>query len=255
MSQIELSEKEEKIKVKIPLTTTSGKIRIKARSIINEYGLPHASRSKNFSLNNYVEWQIGYDVLLDDNEKLALTTLVNKNFVAYNGKRKALYELSEYLFYFAKWGLVSSKNLEQLKEEIEKFDSGVLVENTPSCQIKRTHPKQIELNGILFNESKIEYPLLIHKFDNFEIITEIVVREKQRAVGTQAMLYLCFPITELAASHNLLGRKAELKETAYFVFDKNNYQIILQMVKIFGMLSQSHRKDIIAILDLIKSEI
>jgi len=61
-------------------------------------------------------------------------------------------------------------------------------------------------------------------------------------------------ITELKSETNLLGRTAETKEFADFVFDSKNAKIILEMIKIFGMLSKSHRADILAIIDLVKSE-
>ena len=48
------------------------------------------------------------------------------------------------------------------------------------------------------------------------IVTEIKITEKQYAVGTQPMLYLCFPITELKTRINLVGRCAEIKEVANF---------------------------------------
>lgn len=98
---------------------------------------------------------------------------------------------------------------------------------------------------------KLNTLCLIHKFKNYEIITEIVVKEKQYAVGTQAMLCLCFPITELKAEPILLGRKAITKETANFILDKNNFQIVPEMIKIFGMLSKSHKEDVLAILEII----
>ena len=64
------------------------------------------------------------------------------------------------------------------------------------------------------------------------------------------MLYLCFPITELRGSENLIGRITEVKETAQFVIDESNCRIVIEMVKVFGMLSPSHHKDI---LEIIKS--
>ena len=243
------------ITVDIPLTTTSGKIRIKNRSSFYEYGLPVATRQNNFLQSNYVEWQIGYDTTLDDAEKMAETTLGTKRFTAYNHREKALYELSEYMFYLVTWGFIKELELRNLCEVISRTDSQNLIENHSACQIKRTHPKEIKLNDVAFYESKIEYPLLVHRFEAYEIIAEIVVREKQKAVGTQAMLYFCFPITELTSSKTLLGRAAEPKETANFIFDKHNYRIIPEMIRIFGMLSESHRFDTLAILKLIHENI
>ncbi|WP_231944795.1 MULTISPECIES: hypothetical protein [Helicobacter] len=89
-----------RICVEIPLTTQSGKIRIKIRNSFYEYGIPTATRQIPFSQKHYIEWQIGYDVDKSDKEKLALSTLQETHFVGANEKNKALYELSEYLYYF-----------------------------------------------------------------------------------------------------------------------------------------------------------
>ena len=71
MPKILINESEHKIEVPILLTAVSGKIRIKNRSIVNEYGTPVAVRRDGFALSNYVEWQIGYDVVKKETEKLA----------------------------------------------------------------------------------------------------------------------------------------------------------------------------------------
>lgn len=87
-----------KIFVDIPLTTQSGKTRVKIRSSFYEYGLPSATRQTPFTQKHYIEWQIGYDVDIKNKEKLTLTTIPNIQFIGANGKTKALYELSEFLF-------------------------------------------------------------------------------------------------------------------------------------------------------------
>jgi len=250
-----IDEINKEIVVAIPLTTTNGKIRVKQRDNIYGYGLPFASRSKEFNLNNYIEWQIGYDIEVgkefSDKIEQSLTTIKDISFLAYNGKNKYLYELSEYLFYFTKFGIFKIEELRDLKEEISSIDKVNLIDNHPHCQIKRTHPKEDSINRLNFEVLKIEYPQLIHKFEDFEIIAEITIREKQRAVGVQPMLYFCFPITKLESSEVLVGRIANKKEFAYFTFNKNNAFIVLEMIKIFGMLSKSHQHDIIEILNSI----
>lgn len=243
-----INNQERRIEITIPLTTISGKIRIKKRSNVFEYGLPHATRRDKFLLSNYVEWQIGYDVVVDDVEKLSETTLPHLQFIAYNEKSKALYELSELLFYLYKFGYVSKGDLKNVL--LQTSESNFLYIEEIS-HIKRTHPNEKIINGIPFYESKVEYPLLVHKFLNYEIIAEIVVREKQRAIGTQAMLYLCIPITEINASTNLLGRIAEKNEKAIFIINASNAQVVLEMMKIFSMLSRSHCHDVRSIINLI----
>jgi len=257
---IELIKDEKKIIVKIPLTTTSGKTRVKERDNIFGYGLPFASRTNPFNQKNYIEWQIGYDAVIpsdvsdfkeDKYKNYTATTLKNKNFVGDNGKHKTLYELSEYCYYFYQWGIFTKEQLIKLKHYLNDLNKSDLLDKHTHCEIKRTHPKTEIINAIEFHTSTIEYPQLVHKFGAYEIIAEITIREKQRAVGIQPMLYFCFPITQLQTIKPLIGRTAEKKEFADFVLNKDNAFIVLEMIKIFGMLSSAHRFDTIAILETI----
>ncbi len=255
-----VNKKEKEIIVAIPLTTTSGKIRVKERDNIYGYGLPFASRRNPFNQKNYIEWQIGYDAEKPNNidnykksnfKNYENTTLKDVNFVAYNKKTKALYELSEYLYYLVDFGIIKLTELQELKKDIERLENNELISKHPHCAIKRTHPNTEIINKVEFEILKVEYPQLIHKFQKYEIITEITIREKQKAVGVQPMLYFCFPITELTSKTPLIGRCAEPKEYANFKINGENSFAILEMIRIFGMLSPSHQYDTVEILDLI----
>lgn len=252
MSKVIIRNQEQKIEVPILLTAVSGKIRIKNRSMINEYGTPVAVRRDGFKHSNYVEWQIGYDVVKKETEKLADSTLPKTSFVGANGKEKALYELSEYIYYFYKWDILSSRDLNEIKNYLNGISDGALIDDNSELQIDRSHPVPKKINNFDFEYVQVKYPLLIHKFGKYEIITEIKITEKQRAVGTQPMLYLCFPITELRAAPNLVGRVAKAKEVAYFDITENNIQVFAETLKIFGILSKNHKHDVIEIIKTIK---
>ena len=253
IEKIDYEKKE--ILIAIPLTTTTGKIRVKTRDNIYGYGVPFASKQNKFTLKNYIEWQIGFDIEIgkEYNEKLKkdLTTIKNIKFTAFNNKEKYLYELSEYLYYMVEFGIIKTDELKKLKNYLSSLKKENLIEKHPHCQIKRTHPQSEKINDLDFEILKIEYPQLIYKFKDYEIIAEITIREKQKAVGIQPMLYFCFPITDLISEFSLIGRNAKTKEFAYFKFDKNNAFIILETMKIFGMLSKSHNFDIQKILNII----
>ena len=238
-----LDENKKKILVHIPLTTTSGKIRIKERNLLNEYGIPVATRQIAFSQKHYIEWQIGYDVVLGESKE---TTLIDKTFIGANGKNKALYELSEYVYYFYKWNVITKDILLDIKKFIEDTDDNLLIDVNNNYNILRSNFKETKLFGIEFLQAEIKYPLLVHKIKNYDIITEIVIKEKQRAIGIMPMLYLCFPITELKS--NLIGRVADTKETSDFIIDKNNINIFIEILKIFGILSKAHKQDTINII-------
>ena len=247
--------KRKELLIAIPLTTTTGKTRVKQRDNIYGYGLPFASRTKEFNQKNYIEWQIGYDIEVgkeySSKIKKDLTTIKNIKFQAHNDKVKYLYELSEYLYYMIGFGVITCTEVKKAKDFLSNLKEDELIEKYSCCQIKRTHPQNESINNLDFEILKIEYPQLIHRFKDYEIIAEITIREKQKAVGVQPMLYFCFPITELISDRPLLGRIAEKKEFAYFKFNANNASVIMEMVRIFGMLSKSHRYDIIQILNVI----
>ena len=243
-----------KIYVEIPLTSQSGKARVKIRNSFYEYGLPTATKQNPFSQKHYIEWQIGYDADKSDNDKMKLTRLKNTEFIGANGKNKALYELSEYLFYFTKWGIIRIDEINDILSFLENINRNNFLDS--NFQILRSHPIQRNILGIDFYCSEVRYPLLVHKFDNVDILVEIIIREKQRAIGSQPMLYVCFPITQLVPFKNksaLLGRVAETKEFAYLVLDSKDKQFLLESFKIFGILSPSHNHDIIQILNIIKN--
>ena len=239
------------IKVAIPLTTGTAKTRIKKRSIINEYGIPVATKVEPFIQSCYVEWQIGYDVVKSDAKKLEKTTLKNFSFIGANGKEKTLYELSEYIKYFYDWNIISERELIDIKNYLLNISSDSFLDVNPELSIKRTHPVYKTINNFNFMWTKVEYPLLVYKFDNYEIVAEIKITEKQYAIGTQPMLCLCFPITELENSEELLGRTAKTKEFANFVINEKNIKVFLEMLKLFGTLSKNHNKDIISIINVI----
>lgn len=243
-----------KIYVEIPLTSQSGKARVKIRNSFYEYGLPTATKQNTFSQKHYIEWQIGYDADKSDSDKMKLTSLKNTKFIGANEKNKALYELSEYLFYFTKWNIISIDEINYILSFLENINKNNFLDS--NFQILRSHPIQRNILGIDFYCSEVRYPLLVHKFDNFDILVEIIIREKQRAIGSQPMLYVCFPITQLVPFKNklaLLGRVAETKEFAYLVLDSKDKQFLLESFKIFGILSPSHNYDIIQILNIIKN--
>ena len=121
-------------------------------------------------------------------------------------------------------GLIEITALRKLLTFLSALEEDALLTNHRDCKIKRTHPAEKTINNIDFLQLTLEYPQLIYKFEQYEIIAEITIREKQRAIGTQPMLYFCIPITEINANENLIGRVAQLREHGEFVFNQKNYK-------------------------------
>lgn len=228
------------IEESIPLTMPTGKFRVKSRSMYYEYGQPFSSRSSQFTGKNYVEWQISYDSISKPDHHPSIT---------YEGREKTkfLVELPFYFYQFFQWGIISHRAVTDFIDYLENIDRENLIDRHEHCRISRTHPDTIEINGIPFASMTLRYPQLVYHFQQYEIIAEITVREKQRAVGVQPMLYFYIPISELDAHPPLIGRTAKLKEAARFTFSENNHEAVLQMMKIFGILSDRHREDVLRI--------
>ncbi|WP_033621863.1 R.Pab1 family restriction endonuclease [Helicobacter pylori] len=248
MSLIKIDYDKKMIKIPIPLTSISGKVRVKTRHAFSDYGVSTATRKIPFSLKHYIEWQIGYDVPITDREKFELTTLKDEkyHFLGANGKIKTLYELSEIIYYAKQLNLIGLKNLENTLEYLEKQKQ--FIEDHFMITRERFRPHQF--GGMDFELSRISYPLLIRSFNDNQL-SEIVIREQQYGSKTQAMLYFCFSILELKTTTPLLNRTAALKEHALLTIHKTNALMFLEMLKIFGLLSQAHHNDVLKILEKI----
>jgi len=110
--KIKIDQSKHELSVPVPLTKGTEKTRIKKRSFFNEYGFPVPTRSESFTQSCYVEWQIGYDVVVSETDKLRSISLPNIKFIGANSKEKALYELSEYIYYFVQWGVIPKTEIE-----------------------------------------------------------------------------------------------------------------------------------------------
>ncbi|GAA8698345.1 R.Pab1 family restriction endonuclease [Helicobacter pylori] len=248
MSLIRIDDSKKAIEVSIPLTSISGKVRVKIRHAFSDYGISTATRKIPFSLKHYVEWQIGYDVPIKDKEKFELTTLKDEKyyFLGANNKVKTLYELSEIIYYAKQLNLISLENLENTLKYLEKQKQFIEDNFTITRERFRSH----QFGGMDFELSRISYPLLIHSFNDNQL-SEIVIREQQYGSKVQAMLYFCFSILELKTATPLLNRTAALKEHAFLTIHKTNALVFLEMLKIFGLLSQAHHNDVLKILEKI----
>lgn len=269
MPRILVDEDNQKIAVPIFINKNKSKIQIKSRSHSNDYGLPVATRRDGFTMDSYVEWMIGYDVKWGsvkrggckvkitsqkELQKLEESTLVNNpHFIGANGSVKALYELSEYIYYFYKWGCIPRQKLLDVQNYLDLIDHDQLIDNNLLLQIERSHPISRTINDINFEYTQVKYPLLIYKFnDSYRIMTEIKISEKQYAIGIQPMLYLCFPITKLRVEGDpLVGRVALKNEVAFFDINNDNIFVFLEILKIFGILSSAHKHDVTQIIKVI----
>lgn len=245
MEEARLEVKKDKVSFVLPLTQPTGKVRIKERNSFCEYGNPVAVRQTPLSLKNYVEWQIGYDLLYNE-QNLEKTTLKKFEFLNYKEERKLPYELSEIIYYSFKNDYITLNDIKEIYSRINSTKTTLDV--IDSMQITRTNPIEIMIDDVDFYQMKVSYPLIVHKFGKYDIYAEIMNREKQRAVGVQPMLYVCLPITSLEFKSQPIGRVLDSKECGKWIIGKEEAKLSLELFRIFGMLTEKHKYDVMAIL-------
>ena len=79
---------------------------------------------------------------------------------------------------------------------------------------------------------------------------QIQLKQKQRAVGYQAMVYVCLPLNEVRAMDGSTRQagKAHPKETVFYDFNRDNAAFLLDIIQAFGLASQQHNEDLREIL-------
>ena len=235
--------------VELPVTSPTGKVRVKRRSHFHEYGEPVATRSKRFSVSDYIEWQIGYDILAKDGKRKSIG-LSGNEFKNSKGKTKFPYELSELLYWSRQIGFVSDADIIAVAESIAKLRPNDLFDVRSDMLPSRTNPVATSINGLSFYRTEARYPIVFHRFGDYDIYAEITNREKQKAVGLQPMLYVCIPLTNLEFDNPPpFGRCSNKNEICRWVFGPDEGRLVLELFRIFGMLSSSHRFDSLVILN------
>ncbi|MGB9595960.1 MAG: R.Pab1 family restriction endonuclease [Candidatus Poribacteria bacterium] len=75
-----------------------------------------------------------------------------------------------------------------------------------------------------------KYPMFLIEGKDYDI--EINLKHKQRAVGYQAMIYVCLPLTN--ADGDIIGRKTKANEQACFTITKDKNNFVFDAIKAFN---------------------
>ena len=124
-----------------PLTTHTGKIRVKKRKDIFYQGLPVATRQTPLDSDCYLEWQISYDLRKDNsNFEKHYATVKNKGEIKDNKEEptdRYIYELSDYLIEIVKQKFIGLADIKKMLKEIKEEKEFL----TDELEIYRSHPK------------------------------------------------------------------------------------------------------------------
>ena len=141
--------------------------------------------------------------------------------------------------------------METFIKDIKKEDT---LEENEDEEILREDTKYEVKGG--FKKFIEKSPLFIKNNEEKGYFVEIILRHKQRAVGMQAMVYLCIYINQLKDRDGklLMGRTARPREFGILEITSENKEIIIDVVKAFAIASCQHRNDIQSILQQVVSK-
>lgn len=232
-----VSNKEIAIKIS---ASNHGKFRFKTRDNNISFGHTFSTRNNNFTEKTYLEWQIGYDATIADvkngNKK---TNLKKRTFIGANGKRKYLYELSEFIYEGLKNNLIAIKEIMSLLKEIESYKDFF-----DRNKIEVDHKSSIIVNDISFEETSIKLPTLFMVDTSDGTQVEVSIQKQQYASGVQPMVYFCIPLKSFANYRDIIGRPSVSSDLLTYVINRRNSSVLFDMIKIFAMCSVRHNHDI-----------
>ena len=224
------------VRVRLPLTDVTGKVRVKEKTPAG-FGLPVAPSKVSLGQKHYLEWQIGYDTPnANDVSVVPQIKFTRKGEVKYG------HELSKLIFESVRLGLLSTNDL------IRELDS---LKKISTKDFEESRPVQIEVSTNSANgfQSAIEHLPQFTKTTPHGSV-QIQLKQKQRAVGYQAMVYVCLPMNEVLAMDGSPRppAKAKSKETVFYDFNRANAPFLMDIVHAFGLASAQHNEDIQKIL-------
>ena len=232
------------IRVRLPLTDVTGKVRAKARSP-DGFGVPIAPSKTVLGKKHYLEWQIGYDTP-NANDATVVPEIKFKR----GREMKYGHELSKIIFESVQLGLLTTNDLLAEISALEKI---------PAADFEENQPVKIETatNGAAGGFERAEQRVPQFTKTSAHGWVQIQLKQKQRAVGYQAMVYVCVPLTEVLtmdAEPRPPGR-AKPKETVFYDFTIENVDLLRDIIRAFGLASAQHNEDMKTILGLVVANV
>ena len=225
------------VRVRLPLTDVTGKVRVKEKSS-DGFGLPVAPSKTSLSRKHYLEWQIGYDIPNTNSP-----TVVAEIKFTRNGEVKYGHELSKIIFEAVRTGIVSTNDIVREIEALKMIQPN---------EFEESQAVQVEVST---NNAADGFQSAVQRLPQFTKSTphgwvQIQLKQKQRAVGYQAMVYVCLPMDEVLAMDGSPRKPghAKSKETVYYDFNHENADLLLDIIQAFGIASAQHNEDIQKIL-------
>jgi hypothetical protein len=235
------------IEVLLPLTAVTGKVRVKQRAA-DGFGIPIAPRQTRLDSRCYLEWQIGYDTPDPHSSTVAPGIVFQRR-----DETKYGHELSAILLDARQAGLLSDKELRATRDFLAKHRDGPFFEDSEKITLEQTARSAESLPSGF--EGRVEKVPIYLKHTPAGSI-ELALRHKQRAVGYQAMLYVCLPVDKLSRPDGSprADGPAQPREIAIYRFTRARMGFLMDIARAFGMASRQHNEDLTKIIVLVLAQ-
>jgi len=219
--------------VRLPLTDVTGKVRVKERTP-DGFGIPIAPSRSPLGSKYYLEWQIGYDSPTTNSPSSVPQIRFTRK-----GETKYGHELSKILLDALRLQILSTNDLQHELAQLPRLAAHTFEEHE---SIELETASKADENG--FTRSVQRVPQFIKNTGHGSV--QILLKQKQRAVGYQAMVYVCLPMDQVldAEGGSRKPGPAKTKETVFYRFDRENSDLLLNVVHAFAMASEQHNEDI-----------
>ena len=219
--------------VRLPLTDVTGKVRVKEKTP-DGFGIPVAPSKTSLGKKHYLEWQIGYD-----SPNTNSPSSVPQIQFTRKGETKYGHELSRILLDALRLGIISTNDLQRELAMLPKLAEKSFEERESVEMEAAQKPDEAG-----FARSVQRVPQFIKLTDHGAV--QIQLKQKQRAVGYQAMVYVCLPMDQVLNDEGVPRKTAaaKSKETVFYRFDRENAGFLLDIVRAFAMASKQHNEDV-----------
>lgn len=225
------------VRVRLPLTDVTGKVRPKLRTEDGN-GEALAPTKVPLGAKHFLEWQIGYDT-----RDASAPNVVREIEFTRRGETKFGAELSKMLVEALRAGIIATNDLLRERDRLAKLAEATLEEREGTTVEKAP----LELKGSALPDGFTRWtqktPQFLRETEHGWI--QIQIKPRQRAVGSQAMVYVCLPLDRVLAADGSrrLPSPAKSKETVHYDFTRERAGFLLDIVRAFAIASRQHNED------------
>lgn len=225
------------VRVRLPLTDVTGKVRPKLRTEDGN-GEALAPTKVPLGAKHFLEWQIGYDT-----RDASAPNVVREIEFTRRGETKFGAELSKMLVEALRAGIIATNDLLRERDRLAKLAEATLEEREGTTVEKAP----LEMKGSALPDGFTRWtqktPQFLRETEHGWI--QIQIKPRQRAVGSQAMVYVCLPLDRVLAADGSrrLPSPAKSKETVHYDFTRERAGFLLDIVRAFAIASRQHNED------------